>query len=86
MPAIFSRRNALIKQEREPRRTKERLQARLRATGPDKLEKETDFKRRVKNAVKWTNANEASYFKKMVDSMPKRFAEAKLLKGARTSY
>ena len=64
MPAIFSRRNALIKQEREQSRTKERLQARLRATGPNKLEKETDFKRRVKNAVKWTNANEASYFKK----------------------
>ena len=62
------------------------MQARLGATDPNKLEKEADFRQRVKNALKWVNANEGSQLKNMVTSMPRRLAEAKLLKGARTGY
>ena len=63
-----------------------RLQARLGKTDPNTLENEKGFRQRVKNALQWVNKNEASALKNMVASMPKRFAEAKVLKGARTSY
>jgi len=63
-----------------------RLQARLAKTDPSKLETEKDFRQRVKNAAEWVNKNEKDELKEMVASMPRRFAAAKVLKGARTGY
>ena len=58
------------------------------AADPGTLETEKAFKKRVKNAVAWLNGSKAESqgFYNSISSMPKRLAEAKQLKGARTSY
>ena len=44
------------------------------------------FRRRVRNAVRWLNANRSEELGNMVESMPKRMKMCIDLKGAMTPY
>ena len=62
------------------------LDSRLDDTDPGTLETVAEFKNRADNAVRWLNNNKKEELLRMVESMPRRFAEAIKLKGARTGY
>ena len=62
------------------------LDRRLAATQPGGWEGEKSFRRRVRNAVHWLNANRSDELGNMVASMPKRIKMCAERKGAMTEY
>ena len=62
------------------------LDRRMAATHPGGWEGEKSFRRRVRNAVCWLNANRSDELGNMVASMPKRMKMCIERKGAMTEY
>jgi len=62
------------------------LDSRLGATAPRGWEREKAFRRRVRNAVAWVNANRRATLRRTVASMPRRLQSCIEVKGALTPY
>ena len=58
----------------------------MAATQPVGWEGEKSFRRRVRNAVRWLNANRSEELGNMVESMPRRMKTCIDIKGAMTPY